>query len=794
MKWNQRIINLIHFCSILFYSSPSHVCSSSTPSFTQDKDVKQPDTSDNSHAGTNSKSNVPINEDKHMKKDHQSPYENGVLSLSYTSFLEDINRDAALDDSSGGGTHTMYLIAVYESDCQCSSDLIQKIEKSSKLLQKHFAELGDEYRSLRFVSMPVVGKVDVKGAIKNDELQLLFDIDDAPQLRLVMVRHEYLERDDTVKNGDDEQDAHAGPEIYGLECIGKDSTAGEIFDSILHYWYRLMVAEHMELAAIQTIISDDRNQVAGDDFVECIPSRPIFTMTTIEEMTSFLNLHASLMLKSSRQDIWGVSQREQDFVRNLMEDIMEEDSLHIFVQCRSYADLSTHSLPNHVKTSYDQFEELSLMYVYRKDIAFFTIISDTCKWMDDGEREATEGHYATNGIVRLLSINPSNYEVKWVPGVLFNPSQKKWFQPASTSDIQQFNMTDFALVHATPSLLWLDRYTTASIAFPTYREIHLVLFIDAHSPRRKDGSFDYGSKSYMESKRAISMLHATAQQHKEKSPAVDVVFIIVPSTDVQTLSTFGVNIWSEIDRDCSSSQHVSEETECIVDPIQSLPAAMITSRSESSNYMKVYHLSSDELGTVSATKVNPLTEFLDTYFDAPDSLQPTIRSESLSSNGRPINSTLSSGIKLATAKTFQSMVLSSQKHSIVYFYAPTCGHCKRFDTTWHKLSRLVTEMNWAGQLDVIKIDISRNDIFVDINIESIPAVHFFHKDMKDRPQELMLLDDLLSKMGNGENVKDRKERVDNNLGRLSDATTIMKWVLEMLGSEELISWRHLAKR
>jgi hypothetical protein len=83
---------------------------------------------------------------------------------------------------------------------------------------------------------------------------------------------------------------------------------------------------------------------------------------------------------------------------------------------------------------------------------------------------------------------------------------------------------------------------------------------------------------------------------------------------------------------------------------------------------------------------------------------------------------------------------------------------------------------------------------VDINIESIPAVHFFHKDMKDRPQELMLLDDLLSKMGNGENVKDRKERVDNNLGRLSDATTIMKWVLEMLGSEELISWRHLAKR
>jgi len=414
--------------------------------------------------------------------------------------------------------------------------------------------------------------------------------------------------------------------------------------------------------------------------------------------------------------------------------------------------------------------------------------------MDDRETEATEEieeHYTANRIVRALSINPTNYKVNWAHRVFFNPSLRKWFQPASTSDILQFNMTDFTLVHTTPSMLWLDRYTTSSIAFPTYREIHLVLFIDAHSPRRKNGSFDYESKSYIESKRAIEILHDTTKQHREKSPLVDVVFIIVPSTDVQTLSTFGINIWSEIDYQCSIRQHTRNDTECIVDSIPSLPAAMITSRTESSNYMKVYHLSSDKLSTVSATKINPLTEFLDTYFEAPDLLQPTIRSESLSSNGRPINATLSSGIKLATAKTFQSLVLTSQKHSIVYFYAPSCGHCKRFDTTWHNLSRLVTKMNWDSQLDVIKIDISRNDIFVDINVESIPAVFFFSKDMKDRPQEMMLEDDLLSKKANGENVKDRKERVENNLGGLSDATAIMKWVLEMLGSAELKSWKEL---
>jgi len=809
------IVNLIFLHQILCYFSPT-VLSSPIPN---DEAATNTNTNvqDADHANTTN-IDISVNDEASAR---YSPYENGILSLTYTSFLESISRDAALDDGTGS-SYTLYLLAVYESDCQCSSDLIQKLENATQLLRDHFAQLEDEDSSNYkdrdrnrnrlglSVSLPVVGKVDVKGAIKKDDLQLLFDIDESPQLKVVMVRHvdeKGKVDDDGNGNGngnDEEHDVDTEPEIYSLDFIGKESTAEEILESFVHYWYRLMVTEQTELAAIQKIVADDPGQDGEDDsvVVDLIPSRPVFTMTSEEEMIVFLKLHASRMLSPSLQDMWGASKREQDFIYNLMNVAMKEDPLHVFVQCRSYSDASTHKLSNQTVASYDEFEELALLYLYRKDVAFFVVVSETCKWIDDGRTEAAGGNYTTNGIVRVLSITPSHeknrVEYEWAPADLFNPSLQTSFQPASTNDIVVFKMADFAIVHSSPSMLWLDRHTTASIAFPTYREIHLVLFIDAHSPRRKDGSYDYDSISYLESKRIINMLHDAAKQHKQDRPSTDVVFILVPSTDSQILSTFGMDIWSEIDRECSSRERTTGtanahgyEGECIVDRIPSLPAAIVTTRKESSSYMKVYHLPSEKLTSIGDGE-NPLELFLGNVLDDPDSMEPTVKSESLSSDGNIVNTTLSSGIKLATAKTFQSLVLSSQKHSIVYFYAPTCGHCKRFDTTWHNLSHLITKMNWGSELDAVKVDISKNEIFLNMTVDSIPAVFFFPKGRKDRPQEMILVDDLISKTGSGNNMQDRKERVENNLGGLSDATSIIKWVLEMLGRNELKAWKRLA--
>lgn len=811
MMMTRIFVNLIFLHQIICYLSPTVLSSPISNKATNAQDADHANTteiSDHASRKRKHKRNKYLNgdtgADAKVKEAPYSPYENGILSLTYTSFLESISRDAALDDGIGS-SYTLYLVAVYESDCQCSSDLIQKLENTTQLLRDHFAQLydNDNYRLGISVSLPVVGKVDVKGAIKKDDLQLLFDIDESPQLKVVMVRHVDLKGDDDGDENDEEHDVDTEPEIYSLDFIGKESTAEEILESFIHYWYRLMVTEQSEFAAIQRIVADDPDQDGEDDVivVDLIPPRPVFTMTSVEEMMMFLKLHASRMLSPRvRQDIWGASKREQDFIYNLMNDAMKEDPLHVFVQCRSYSDAITHTLSKQTMESYDEFEELALLYLYRKDVAFFVVVSETCTWIDDGSTEAAGGNYATNGIVRVLSIKPSHDtclgQYEWAPTDLFNPSLRTSFQPASTNDIVVFNMADFAIVHSSPSMFWLDRHTTASIAFPTYREIHLVLFIDAHSPRRKDGSYDYDSISYLESKRIINMLHDTAKKHKKDRPSVDVVFIIVPSTDSQILSTFGMDIWSEIDRECTSRERTTvnehgTQDECIVDGIPSLPAAMITTRKESSSYMKVYHLPSEKLTFIDDGE-NPLELFLGNVLDDPDSMEPTVKSESLSSNGNIVNTTLSSGIKVATGKTFQSLVLSSQKHSIVYFYAPTCGHCKRFDTTWHNLSHLITKMNWDSELDVVKVDISKNEIFLNANVDSIPAVLFFPKGRKDRPQEMILVDDLISKTGSGKNMQDRKERVENNLGGLSDVTSIVKWVMEMLGSDELKAWKRLA--
>jgi Thioredoxin. len=239
------------------------------------------------------------------------------------------------------------------------------------------------------------------------------------------------------------------------------------------------------------------------------------------------------------------------------------------------------------------------------------------------------------------------------------------------------------------------------------------------------------------------------------------------------------------------------QSECIVEDIPQLPSAMITSRTESSKYMKVYHLDLDKqiLSKKKFESTNPLSTFLNTYFDNPNALKPTIKSETqvVSHDKKtPINTL--SGIKIATANTFESIVSSSpHMHSIVYLYTPTCGHCKRFHIIWKNFSQLIDKMNWKNHLHVITMDISKNDLFVDVSVDYVPAVLFFRKGAKHHPPVEMILEEDVIKGGAGGEGEEREEReekrLDHNLGGLSDAKVIVEWVLKMLDKEELEEWK-----
>ena len=183
--------------------------------------------------------------------------------------------------------------------------------------------------------------------------------------------------------------------------------------------------------------------------------------------------------------------------------------------------------------------------------------------------------------------------------------------------------------------------------------------------------------------------------------------------------------------------------------------------------MSVYRMTQFSLDAVDSNNTNgkggPFSEFLDSYFEG--RLSPSLKSEVVSEE----NLTLPSGVQIVTQNSFHEKVLNSdQKHAIVYFYTPTCGHCKRFDTIWHNLARLVMKMNWNQEIDVFKVDVSKNDLHLNIDIVSLPAVYFFHRKKKDLLQEVVL--------GGSDGLE---------LGGISDPVVILKWVMKMVGEDDL---------
>ena len=729
-------------------------------------------------------------DDEPLVKKTRGNYEDGVLSLEKDTFINDIFVDSSMDHDTGSG-FSLYLLALYEPSCKCADDLITQIESAAYLLEEHFDSFGGE-SGLQFLSMPVVGKLNVIGA-ERDTLQSLFEVEETPILRFVMVEHmDFDPLMDSLSN--DEKD----PGIYSLDYVGKGSAAKDIFDTVLHYWYRLIVSENTEYHTIREMVKHDSVDLLNFDNMDLVPTKPLFSMSSMEEMTDFIFDNASYMFKTSTQDFYGTSEREERYIRDLMRN---DDPYLAFVQCRKYPDGKS-PLPN--LSMFQEFDELALHYLYRKDVAFFAVVSDNCDWIKDRNKKFDPN---SNGIVRILEIytqEPSEH--RWAPAI-FDPSSETVFQPASSDEIMIFNMTQFAIVQSTPSIMWFDRYTTATMAFPTYRELHFVLFVDVHSPITKGESID---RTYLESRLAITLLHETAKRHKKTRPFDDVVFMIVPSSATHILTTFGIDFWSQMDMKCSDG-------DCFEESIPSLPAAMITSRAKSSDYMEVFHLPSTKMGLdISSCSVTgtgkydnvdddnddddyeqedncngngtggSLYKFLNSYFER--TIAPTIKSEQLPEQYIQQNYTLSSGVQIATTNTFQDMVLADHKqasHSIVYFYNPTCGFCKRFDTTWHNLARLVSKMKWNSQISVVKVDISKNDLHLDgVNIKSVPAVYFFGKGRKDMPQKMMLEDDYDAGVEVG--------YIYSNLGSVVDPTVILKWVVEMLGKEDLEYLRSLA--
>jgi len=80
---------------------------------------------------------------------------------------------------------------------------------------------------------------------------------------------------------------------------------------------------------------------------------------------------------------------------------------------------------------------------------------------------------------------------------------------------------------------------------------------------------------------------------------------------------------------------------------------------------------------------------------------------------------------------FNERVMHSKKDVVVLFYAPWCGHCKRFDSKFHILAQKFMNVK---SIAFLKIDVTKNDVdHPDVAIHRVPYVRLFRAYDKAHP-------------------------------------------------------------
>ncbi|XP_046403308.1 protein disulfide-isomerase A3 [Ischnura elegans] len=103
-------------------------------------------------------------------------------------------------------------------------------------------------------------------------------------------------------------------------------------------------------------------------------------------------------------------------------------------------------------------------------------------------------------------------------------------------------------------------------------------------------------------------------------------------------------------------------------------------------------------------------------------LEPYLKSE-------PIPEDNSGPVKIAVAKNFDEIVTDNGKDTLIEFYAPWCGHCKKLAPVYDELGQKMADED----VEIVKMDASNNDVPPPYEVRGFPTLYWAPKDDKANP-------------------------------------------------------------
>ncbi|RZF44763.1 hypothetical protein LSTR_LSTR000715 [Laodelphax striatellus] len=118
--------------------------------------------------------------------------------------------------------------------------------------------------------------------------------------------------------------------------------------------------------------------------------------------------------------------------------------------------------------------------------------------------------------------------------------------------------------------------------------------------------------------------------------------------------------------------------------------------------------------------VETFEEFLN-ELDA-GNLEPYLKSE-------PIPDDNSGPVTVAVGKNFDEVVINNNKDTLIEFYAPWCGHCKKLAPVFDELGEKMKDEDVA----IVKLDATANDVPSTFDLRGYPTLYWAPKDSKSSP-------------------------------------------------------------